>query len=295
MAIFERGYREASYEPTGTFARVWPIARHELAAMFRVRFGAIIFLICLAPSVGQLIFLLVRAGLWEVAPQGRAGGAIPFGDRFDPSAPAFYLHPITTLSFVPFLVLTTLVSVRAIAKDRAAGALEIYWTRGISPWSYFAGKWYGSFLLLASAFVAAPFVLWVTAVLVAPDWGQLEATIGVIPRVLLGLTLVTAVLSLLAVSLSALASTPNFASLLWLALMVGTPFLCRVLWFAWREPWIYALNPWDGSKRLAQWVAGVTPFQDYPPELAVACLGSTAALLVLLAGRRLRVLEAVAT
>jgi len=295
MAIFDRGYRDVRYVPTGTFARLWPIARHELAAMFRVRFGAILFLLCLAPSIGQLIFLLVRAGLWDVTPGGRAGGAIALGGAFDPASSAFYLRPILTLSFVSFLVLTTLVSVRAIAKDRAAGALEIYWTRGISPWAYFVGKWYGSFLLLASAFVAAPLVLWLTSVLVAPDWGQFEATIAMIPRVLLGFAGLCATMTLLAVSISALAPTPNFASIVWLVLIIGSQALGEVLSRMLRENWLVALNPWRAGARLVEWIADYEPISDYSPWAALAGIGSTVLVLLILAARRLRVLEAVAT
>lgn len=294
MAIYARGYRDATYTPTAWAARVWPIARHEFLSMFRVRFGAILFLLCLAPTVGNLIFLLVRAGLWEIGPGGR-GGNVPLGDRLDPASANFYMWPITTLSFVPFLVLTTLVSVRAIAKDRAAGALEIYWTRAISPWAYFAGKWYGSFLLLSAAFVAGPLVLWLTSVLVAPDWSQLEATIGMIPRVLLGLTWLCAMMALLAVSVSALASTPNFASIVWLFLVVGSLGFGQVLRFALRENWTVAINPWRAGKRVVEWFAGFEPFFDYSPWAALGLCSGTALVLVVLAARRLRVLEAVAT
>ncbi|MEZ5965560.1 MAG: hypothetical protein R3F56_17125 [Planctomycetota bacterium] len=295
MAIYTRGYRDVSYQPTSAFARIWPIARHELLAMFRMRFGAILFLLCLAPTVGQLILLLVRAGLWEVAPEGRGGGAIPFGDRLDPASPNFYMWPITTMSFVPFLVLTTLVSVRAIAKDRAAGALEIYWTRAISPWAYFVGKWYGSFLLLAAAFVAAPCVLWLTSVLLAPDWSQLEATIGMVPRVLAGLAWLCATMALLAVSVSALAPTPNFAAIVWLFVVVGSLGFGQVLRFALRENWTVAINPWRAGKRVVEWFAGFTPFFDYSPWAALGLVTGIAAVLLALAARRLRVLEAVAS
>jgi ABC-type transport system involved in multi-copper enzyme maturation permease subunit len=295
MAILPRGYRELSYQPTGTFGRLWPIARHELAAMFRLRFGGIIFVACLLPTIGQLIFLMVRAGIWDITPTGRAGGAVPFGDRMDPSNPSFFLWPITTMSLVPFLVLTTLVSVRAIAKDRAAGALEIYWTRAISPWSYFIGKWYGSFLLLGAAFVAAPFVLWVVSVLLAPDWSQFEHTVQFMPGVLFGLTWMCATLALLAVSVSALASTPNMASILWLFLVVGSTFLGQILRMVLRDNWTTAINPWRAAKRVVEGIAGVTPFFDYSPWVAFAWITGIALVLLGLAARRLRVLEAVAT
>ena len=303
MTLLERGYRRLHYTPTGILQRVWPIALMELKAMFRVRFGAVLYLICLGPTIGSLIFLLVRAGIWELTPQGSGtGGGMGgrmgrgmAGSAIDPSTPTFFLTPIFTLSMVPFLILTTLVTVRAVAKDRAAGALEMYWTRGITPLWYFVGKWGGSFLLLASAFVLAPCVLWLTSVLLAPDWRQFEATIPFVPGMLLGLACVCALLSLLAVSLSALVGTPNFASILWLLLFVGTLVGGQILRFLFKENWVTAINPWRASKRVVEVFAGDVPFFDYSPWAAVGFLGGMVACIFGFALRRLRVAEVVAS
>lgn len=295
MAIHERGYRRLQFSPTSWFARVWPIAKLELRTMFKLRFGVIVYLACLMPTIGSLIMLLVRAGVWELGPNRPRGGGPASGGMYDPSQAGFFLGPILVLSFVPGLIMTTLVSVRAVAKDRAAGALEIYWTRAISPAAYFFGKWLGSFLLLASAFVAAPFVLWLTSVLLAPDWQQLELTIGKIPRVLVGCTILSAVLSLLAVGLSAAVATPNYASILWLFLMGGSLGLSQVLRFITKQNWVVALNPWRALKRVVEWVAAdEDPFFNYSPWAAVAVLAVMLAVIGAAASRRLRVLEAVA-
>ncbi|HLU39821.1 MAG TPA: hypothetical protein VK081_10565 [Planctomycetota bacterium] len=291
MAIFERGYRDLAYRPTAPFRRIWPIARHELAAIFRIRFGTVIFIVCLAPTIGSLIFLLASAGIWETEPRMRERMA-----GFDPSLPSFFLRPITSaLGFLPFLVLTTLVSARAIAKDRAAGALEIYWTRAITPLGYFVGKVLGSFLLLATVFVVAPFVLWLTSVLIAPDWGQFEATIGFLPGMLLGLTVHAAAMAALAVGVSALASTPNMASIAWLFVVVGTGFVGQVLRRMLAEPWVALISPWSAAARVVDWFAGWTPVVSYPPAAAGVALAAALAAVLGLAARRLRVLEAVAT
>jgi putative exporter of polyketide antibiotics len=295
MAIHERGHRRLQYVPTSWFERVWPIAMLELRTMFKIRFGAILFLGCLLPTIGSLIMLLVRSGIWEMSANMRGPGPMA-NSAFDPSQAGFFLRPILFLSFVPALIMTTLVSVRAVAKDRAAGALEIYWTRAISPAAYFFGKWLGSFLLLALAFVAAPFVLWVTSVLLAPDWQQFELTIGKIPRILVATTVLSALITLLAVSLSAAVSTPNFASILWLFLMVGSLGLSQVLRFITKQNWVVAMNPWRAAKRIVEWIAAdEDPFFNYSPLVAVLILALMLGVLGTFAARRLRVLDAVAT
>jgi hypothetical protein len=294
MVIHGRGYRPLSYRPLNPFWRLWPIALIELRTMFRSRIGVGVFIACLTPSVGSLIFLLVREGVWQLGPGERPPDMEQFSERMNPESPWFYASPIVHMSFVPFLLLTGLVTTRAVAKDRVANALEIYWTRGLSPLGYFLGKWLGSILLVGSAFVLAPFVLWLVSVGMAPDWTRLQVTSSFMPSVLLGLLAFTAVLTFLGVCLSSLAGTPNFASILWVFLMIGTAAVGRILGEIFRgNDWFVAVNPWDAGVRLIAWTIGKSPLRDYDPGIAVACLLATVVSCAVLAARRLRSLEAI--
>ncbi len=298
MTIYGRGYRRLEYAPTTAWRRLWPVAGGEYRTLLRRRLGVVAFLLCLVPSIVNLGIMLLQTGVWQLGPDrewlAELRQQFP---RNDPEAIDFYLVPIVgeVFSFVIFVMLTSLVSCRAIAKDRESNALEIYWTRGIGPGGYFFAKWLGSFLLVATPFVAAPALIWVLGVLMAPDWGMLERTVAFVPRVLLALALFTAALSYVAVAFSAMAGTANFATLLWLFLILGTAavgrVLARVLQGEW---WLKAINPWDAAKRLAECVAGYTPREDYDPlaaaaALALVLLGVTAGVL-----RRMRATEALA-
>ena len=55
--------------------------------------------------------------------------------RFSPFTREFYLGYSTDQGFLAFILLTSLIGVRSISGDKAVNALEIYWTRGITPWS----------------------------------------------------------------------------------------------------------------------------------------------------------------
>jgi hypothetical protein len=213
----------------------------------------------------------------------------------DPGKARFYVDPVIDWSYVSFLVLTAIVSCRAISKDRMTNALEILWTRGVTPVGYFAGKWLGSFLLLAVPALGYPFVLWLLAVLMAPDWSFLHQTLAFLPGVLLGLCLFAACLSYLAVAISALTSSPNFASILWVFFIAGTMALGRALARIFRGDWFWeSINPVDALRRVVQWLAGTPPTFPVPLDSAVAFAAGYLVGVTLLLARRLRLQAAIA-
>ncbi len=291
MVIHGAGYRRIDYEPTSTFERIRPLAIHEWRVIFRRIPGVLLFVACLGPSIFNVFLLLLQAGIWEFGDLTRLTERSP---RLDPNAMRFYLDPILGESYLPVLILTTLVGCRAIAKDRAAGALEILWTRGITPVWYFVGRWLGSVLLLAVPCVVAPLVLWILAVLSAPDWQLLSTTIEFMPRLLLAATAYVMVVAYLAVGFSAVAGTPTFASILWMFLLVGSAAMGRVLAHVFpRDAYWKGLSPVDSAQRLVRAVVGDDRVGESDPIHAVVFLALVVVPLTVLVRRRLRLGEAV--
>ena len=143
-------------------------------------------------------------------------------------------------------------------------------------------------------FVAAPLFNWLLGVFLAPDWGFLEATWEFMPSVALGLVTFTAALTMVAVIFSALASTANLASILWLFLLLGTAAVGRVLARVFDgEWWFKAIDPWDAMKRVAEWICGYVPRQDYDPMLALGWMATLMIALGAVALRRMRSVEAI--
>lgn len=290
MTIHGSGYRRAGYRPTPVARRIWAVAREEARLLFRTRLGVVVYGICQLPVAIAVVILLLAMGVIEIGAGIAPARFVRPGTLLDPASHAFFLDArLKTTGFLTFVVLTCLVSCRAIAKDRAAGALEIYWTRGITPGGYFLGKWAGSFLLLASVFVAGPALQWGMGIWVAPDWSYLDQTLGFVPRALAGLAVLSALGSLMAVTFSALAGTPGLATVAWLVLLLGTEAVARLLARLFGDVWSFkALAPWDALKRVVEWIAGVRPLQDYPVELAAAGLAATLLALGAALVRRLR-------
>jgi ABC-type transport system involved in multi-copper enzyme maturation permease subunit len=299
VTIYGVGYRSLQYRSESAVARLAAVAALEFRTLFRSRWGVALFAICLLPSLVQLVFLMMHAGVLQFGPRGWVHGlqeqlaGNPGLARWIPTRLRFYLAPILEWSLAPVLMLTVLVSSRAIAKDRAANALELFWTRGISPRGYFVAKWLGSLALLGLLCVGAPLVLWILGVVMAPDWGFLEQTWPFMPRALLGLAVFTVALSYLPVVFSAVAGSPNLASVSWCMLLLGSLAFGNVLSALLRDvAWEPVLSLWDAAATLARWIAGM-PEREATVRGAFVNLTVVSAALSALAIRRLRVREAV--
>lgn len=296
MTIYGLRYRPAPYVPTSTWRRLWPVARLEFGTLFRSKWGVALFLACLVPTFIWLIMLLVQLQVLSFgAPQARRVMARPELRQFDPLQPDYYVEIVVSpdRGLLVFLLLTALVTARAIAKDRATNALELYWTRGISPRGYFVAKWFGSFLLAALPTVAGPFVLWVTGAFLWEDWSHFETTWRFMPRALAALATFTGALTAICILLSAIAGSPNLAMILWCMLLGGTSALAHVVSEVARAPAAVSwLSVWDAAGTLAREIAGI-PERRASAVGAIVLLGGLSLGLLALVRRRLRLQEAV--
>ena len=296
--IHGQRYRPAPYLPTSRWQRLKQLLKLEFAAQFRTKWGIAIFLACLIPSLVRLVILLIWTGALALgggAMRNAGKNAPQQMQELLPDRVEFYLDGVTSPGWglVMLLVLTSLVTARAIAKDRATNALELYWTRGISPLGYFLGKGLGCFLLTSLMTVAAPFALWVMGVFLADDWSFLVKTWTFMPGVVLGLLVFTAVLTSICLLLSALATTPNLAAILWCLMLGGTAAVGRVAGEVLGQPVLsVTLSVFDAAGVLAHAIAGVTQ-RETNVTGSCALLGGIILLLAFALRRRLRLQEAI--
>ncbi|MFN3239921.1 MAG: ABC transporter permease [Planctomycetota bacterium] len=291
-------YRPLSCQRVTGFARLWPLARQEMTALFRTKWGVALFFVCLFPSLGRLVMLLIMFGVVDFGPRGlrdRMSQNLPPNlDHLNPERAAFYFE--TALSTMPgmvfFLMLTSMSVARSIARDRATNGLELYWTRGISPWGYVFAKWLGGFLITATLTVLMPLLLWIAAGFLAEDWTLLADTSGQVVIGLLGLVIMTAIWTGIGTLLSAVANSANLAMVMWAMLLVGSSAIGFVLSKALREPELRScLSFWDAGRVVVRDLASL-PQRDVSVFGAYAMLVTVATVLVVLAQRRMRVVEA---
>lgn len=302
MTVYGLDYRPKPYEPTSATARLLPLAASEFRALFRSRWGIVLFVFCSFPTLGRLFMLLAWLGVLAFG----GGPARHLADNVAENAPSelrdfvptnvgFYMEPVVGMeqgAFLVLLLLTAMSTARAIAKDRATNALELYWTRGISPFGYFGAKWSGSFALVGTLTIGGPLLLWLTGVLLADDWSFLRETVGFMPLVLLGLTVFTAVLTGLCILVSAIAGSANVATIVWCLLLGGSAAVAQVLRQVLRRDDAAMLNVWEATATLARGCVG-TVRRDGNVGVASAVVFGLAFALLLAARRRLRISEAI--
>ena len=300
MTVYGLNYRSEARALEPRWRRLVPLVRLEFGTLFRSKWGIVAFLFCLISALVRLVAMLVQMGILDFGP-GRRGSRLNNVSRgpselaqFDPWQVDFYLEPVLQPGegLVPMLILTALVTARAIAKDRTTFALELYWTRGITPGGYCLAKWAGSFLLVAMATAGASTVLWLTGVLIAEDWSFLTTTIGFAPRAIAALLVFAAMLTGLCILCSAIAGSANLAAICWcLLLMVSSAVGAIVANFTGNEALAARCSIWEATAVVARHVAGVAPRRS---DLggALVLLGVVGLVLGLLARRRLRLQEA---
>ncbi|MFO1051269.1 MAG: hypothetical protein U1F36_03515 [Planctomycetota bacterium] len=292
MTVFGSGYRALDYQPTSMLRRLWALAVLDVRAPFRTKFGTILFLLCQLPGYAALVLLLIWSGFWQLG--NARNQAMHATGAMSPTEVDFYLSCATSQQ--AFLTITTLVTftvARAIAKDRASQAIEILWTRGITPIGYFAGRVLGAVCLLGLGIVVMPALLWVFAWINAVDGTFLSSTIAFLPRLFAALLFHTVAVAFLATAISCLPRTANVASILWAMLLVGGRSLGTMVTHFASDPVYRALGPWDDIRRVTEAIAGVQPAVEFPlGDAVVGCIVLAVAAVVVVF-RRLRMVEAI--
>lgn len=295
-------YRPLEHRPVSELKRLQELARQEAGVLFRSRWGVALFALCQLPLLVQLVRLMITFGVIEFGGGGlqnrlkdRLQGPLPpqFAE-LDPGRVIFYLKPLVDVmpGMVFFLLMTSVVVARSVARDRATNALELYWTRGISPVGYVLAKWWGGCLLAGTITVLGPLLTWVTAVMLADDWQLMFDTAGPLALGLLAFAGVTMLMTGVGTLVSAIASTANQAVVLWSVLLVGSQALAAMLAAVLREPWIRSsASFWEAGGVLVRAAADM-PQPDHSLPLAATTLLGVFGALLLLARRRLRVTEA---
>lgn len=290
-------YREEHYAAVAPWRRWWPIAANEFGALFRSKWGVAMFCLCLVPGVGRLVMLLILFGVVRFLPglQNRLSRGTEV--HLDPSRVEFYVEPVLSVmpGMVFALLLTSLVAARAVARDRVTNALELYWTRGISPGAYLFAKWLGCTLLLAVFTTLVPLALWVTALFLAEDTAPLLEMAPRFAAALAAVLVVTGVWNGICVLVSAACAMPNTAMVSWSMLIVGSAAIGVVLANALHQQWLVScLSVWDAGVVLVREFAGLRhPRGGVSVGGAATTLASLLVVFWLIARRRLRIAEAI--
>lgn len=161
----------------------------------------------------------------------------------------------------------------AILDDVRSGALELYFTRGVSPWVYLVSKSL-AVTLLTTAVMVVPAIVYYGAVYLLfdqhpPGWDTALAG-GLAYGLLWGL-----VLSGLALGLSAAARTARGSVLLLLGTFAGLEvFVAQLLGGLTGDPRIQVVSPFKAFEQLQTWLFDVEPTHAFPAWWSLVAVGA---------------------
>ena len=288
MGIQDFGFQTYEGKRVSTMSRATAIAWSTIRNTFKGKKFIFFYLMCISPALLAFAIVYLRYIFME-----RVGGnwRLPFED---PDEVAFYFDPGRGMTPMTVLLFSAVAGAAVIAKDRAAGALELYFTRGIRPLHYFFGKWLAVFAMMMSQVLLPYLVVWIFGCLVAPaEIEFFSTTITFIPRLILAQAFVCASLSLFLTSLSSSTDSERFALLRWAGVLFLLMVVSGMMRGFFQDANWFAISPWNSVKRVAQWIVGIEPWNEFALMPALVSWGILTLLAILWTRRHLRPVEVV--
>ena len=271
MPIYEQAYRRYEAREPLRRVRFWPITREALRLLLAKRAFLGLLALCWLPFFGFVIYI------YGVTRFGEAGGMLPLDGRL---FARFFDWQIPLA-----LLLTTFGGAGLIANDLRTGAILVYLSRPLTRRDYVLGKLNVLLALNLSITLAPGLLLYAAGLALAPEHFLKWSLAFLGPAAAAQGLLVSLVLSLLALAVSALCRSARVAGLGFFGLLVGLEMVRGVLRLVVESPVVAAISPQADLRALGRALFGVTaPRWDAVPPLGAAlalCLACAACLLVL--------------
>lgn len=233
MAVYKRNYRTYSGPVTPISSRWLVITRHSLGEVFGSRVSVLLFVICLIPVVLSAVIIYV-------ANSETARLLLNIGQQPSVMIDNRFFFRLLQVQCWLALFLTAWIGPAMVSPDLTNGALPLFLSRPISRAGYVAGK-----LLVLGVVLSA--VTWVPLLLLYVIQGQLAKGWSVqnfylVPGLMTGALLWIALLSMLALAVSAWVRWRIVATGLMVALVFIPAGFGAVVSAVLRTPWGLVLN-----------------------------------------------------
>lgn len=266
MPIYEQAYRPYEAREPLRRARFWPITREALRLLLAKRAFLALLALCWLPFFGFVIYM------YGVTRFGEAGRMLPMDGRLFAQ---FFDWQIPLA-----LLLTTFGGAGLIANDLRTGAILVYLSRPLTRLDYVLGKLSVLLALNLSVTLAPGLLLYGAGLALAPEHYLKWSLAFLGPAAAAQGLLVSLVLSLVALAVSALCRSARVAGLGFFSLLVGLEMVRGVLRLVVEWPAAAAVSLQGDLRALGRALFGVTAprWEALPPSyaglaLAVACAG----------------------
>jgi ABC-type transport system involved in multi-copper enzyme maturation permease subunit len=280
VPIYEQTYRRWEARGALRSLRFWPITREALSIVLAKRAFIGLLMLVWIPFLVRLVQVYVVTRFPE------AGRVLPVDGRLFGE----FLNQQTGLT----LLLSIFGGAGLIANDLRTGAILVYLSRPLTRRDYILGKLAVLMALNLSATLVPALLLYVVSVGLAPELFLKWSLAWIAPMIVLHATLLSLVVSLLALAISALSRSARVAGLAFAGLVVGLEIVRGVLVGILDRPEAQALSLLNDLRVLGNLFFGVTErAASIPPAYPIAALAVTAAACVAVLRSRVRAVEIV--
>lgn len=281
MPIYEQTYRR--YEARGPLRtlRFWPITREGLRLVLVKR----AFLLLLA--VSWMPFLVRVIQVWAVQQFPEAGRVLPVDGRL--------FGEFLNGQFGLTMLIGVFGGAGLVANDLRTGAILVYLSRPLTRRDYVLGKLGVMGALTTFATVVPALLLYLIALGLAPETFMAWRLAWIAPAIVLHGGLISLVLSLLVLAVSALSRSARVAGISFVALFLGTEIVRGIVRAMYDRPLSTLVSVQASLRAVGNALFGITDRATslpwYAPGLLLLAL-SVGCLLVLRS--RVRAVEVVA-
>jgi len=270
MPIYDQGYRRWDGEIQPAPWRWWPITRQGVLQFLPQRKYLLLLGISWVVMLfrGAQLFTYLRGREVTQRLSEALGGAISFE-----AGPGFYWNAIDK-QMLWVVLFTIMVGADLIASDRRNKALQLYFSKPITPNDYVFGKLgvIAAFQLIALWVPAM--LLWLFGLMLEPTGAYLREIWSVPIAITLWSAVVMAVTGMLMLAMSAIGQRSVFISVSWIIFFGWGPFQLVILLlreFTGSQYWgLVSLH--ESIGQLGHWLFGLDPPWEFHPALSLLML-----------------------
>ena len=243
MPIYEQTYRRWQARGGLRAVRFWPITREALSLVLAKRAFIGLLVLVWIPFVVRVLQVYIVTRFPE------AGRVLPVDGRLFGD----FLNQQTGLT----LLLSIFGGAGLIANDLRTGAILVYLSRPLTRRDYVLGKLAVLMALNYSATLVPGLLLYVVSVGLAPELFLKWSLAWIAPMVVLHATVLSLIVSLVALAISALSRSARVAGLAFAGLIVGLEIVRGILVGILDRPEAHVLSLWNDLRVLGNLLFGV--------------------------------------
>lgn len=287
MPIYDQGYQRWKGELQRHPVRWWPIVRHGVQSVIKQRKYLLLMVLAWTGPFVQGVRLFLGSRVSGVINTEQLGGL--FADGMD-----FYLGMLEKQGLF-VLLFVVLVGSDLIAQDRRHNALQIYFSKPLTPNDYILGKLgiVGTFLMGITWVPVLLLWLFALTLQIRTDYFSAVWSVPLVATVFCVLQLLVA--GLLILALSAVGKRAIFVGVSWILLFGYGPLqgiIPLVQGLSGNDLW-GLLHVSGNLQHVGEWLFGLPGHGDYHPLASLAMLGLVTALSYVVLRRKIRPVEVV--